>query len=762
MPRVPKKNISLELFDVKPPSSTRPRRTNPARTVYAAAVSKKITSHPSTPSVYSVRSDRAGFTEGSRTNRIKDGDAAISGTRFGQRNQAVARLITKSARATGRIEEIDKPEFVFGQRKKFLKDLPIRPRGRLVRFTSIFLGIAIMATGGFYSLRILTLKSTALSSVKNLYANLEASIDDLKSMSPRDAKERLVAGEQELQRAKAEASEFGLLKAGEWFASLIPGGPDILSGIANLEEFLGAAISLSGDMEALSVYGPSYFISGEGEKLLTLLRSMKEKIDVAERSGNGLVYNLSAVSQSPIGESLKGMPVDDASVYVKQIESTGAILGQLIDLLERPGGFHLLVLFQNPSEMRPSGGFVGSYADVFVRDGAMAYMDVRDIYDPDGWFEHKIIPPKPLQAVTTKWGARDSNWFFDFPTSARKVATFLEISKVYSEQNISFETVIAVNTDVIETLLRFTGPIELPEYELKLDENNFLREVQYEVEAGENKALGKPKQILKDFAPRLIGSLEELPNETKKELIGQLLEHIAKKDIQAYSKNEALEALILERELGGEVYREAVQPGGYLAIASANIAGGKSDVFIHQDVKLSTVIQTNGIVESSLRIARGHHGGNEKDFWHRAPNQSYIQVYTAPYTSLLKTDGSIAKKVYPKINYADAGYSEDADVRANESGFEYGKAVWGAWLKTQPNATDTLEFAYESEEPLKIKPGMRYTFVFDRQSGVRGGVFLEFQAPAGFRWAESGRPVYSISVPNPDRRIALELTLEEI
>ena len=43
---------------------------------------------------------------------------------------------------------------------------------------------------------------------------------------------------------------------------------------------------------------------------------------------------------------------------------------------------------------------------------------------------------------------------------------------------------VSINTNVLATILDITGPISVPGYDLELDSENFLKEIQYEVEAG--------------------------------------------------------------------------------------------------------------------------------------------------------------------------------------------------------------------------------------------------------------------------------------
>ena len=115
---------------------------------------------------------------------------------------------------------------------------------------------------------------------------------------------------------------------------------------------------------------------------------------------------------------------------------------------------------------------------------------MRDIYDSDGQLDAKIVPPKQLRSVTGGWGARDANWFFDFPVSAEKSNRLFGRVKNVQRKIISFDGAIAVNISVLKDLLEITGPIRLPEYGLTIDKDNFLLNIQREVEMGDDKKSG--------------------------------------------------------------------------------------------------------------------------------------------------------------------------------------------------------------------------------------------------------------------------------
>ncbi|MBI4434335.1 DUF4012 domain-containing protein, partial [Candidatus Uhrbacteria bacterium] len=133
---------------------------------------------------------------------------------------------------------------------------------------------------------------------------------------------------------------------------------------------------------------------------------------------------------------------------------------QLLPILRALGGIdrprRLLLVFQNPAELRPTGGFMGSVALVDVAGGRVTALELPPggTYDLSGITRLRVIPPEPLRLVSTTWQFHDANWFPDFPTSARKLRWFYEASG-----GPSVDAVVAVNAPVLEDILALTGPI---------------------------------------------------------------------------------------------------------------------------------------------------------------------------------------------------------------------------------------------------------------------------------------------------------------
>jgi hypothetical protein len=447
-------------------------------------------------------------------------------------------------------------------------------------------------------------------------------------------------------------------------------------------------------------------------------------------------------------------------------------LVELRTLLSSDTDRHVLVMFQNPSEIRPGGGFLGSYADLVVRKGQMVKLDVRDIYDSDGQLAAGYRSPEAF-GDWTEWKARDANWFFDFPTSAEAAISLLESSKMYEDYGVKFDIAIAMNIKVVETLLAVVGPIQLPDYDLTLTEANFLREVQREVELGEDKTAGKPKRILQTLAPILLERLGSMNASGITSLMEQLGKHYENRDLMFYARAPKLEHFI--REAGGDGGVYALPSGfwgNYLAVVNANIDGKKSDAVVTQEVNVYVDVATDGGSLTDVAVTRTHRGDVERELFWRATNRNYLQLYTHPAAELISLKGNDPapkgteltarerERLYPaeKIIEATKKFLTAFQAWSMDA---FGKRVFAAWMSVAAGKSRILEVRYQVPGKPNVAPkaGDQYVFVYERQSGVPTKFSLTIVAPVGFGWKETETPRFTYDTPDIPGRLVLTLTL---
>ncbi len=615
-----------------------------------------------------------------------------------------------------------------------------------------------------FGAKIADLKNKTIASGKFIYEKAGEGASALEALDTSKAKTAFGFINQEIKKIKNELDKIGFSKILSFGEILTPLAKEIPATLTDLIAFSGRVVSLTDKADDLANNAFRMAFNKEGEKLLKTLRDLKDDLKAVIGLSGSLKSHATAL-KIPLPENYLELTV--------RLYRGEALLDSLLNMLDSERSLHIAVLFQNPSEIRPAGGFIGSYGDIALENGSITSIDVRDIYDPDGWVEEKIIPPHPLQSITDTWEARDANWFFDFPTSAEKVLSMLNKSKIYSEKNIRFSAALAINVHLVEDLLEILGEIPLPEYNLTVTKDNFLEVVQKEVESGEDKTKGEPKRILKTLTPLILEKLTNLSSEHKRALAARLTQRIKSKDILAYTEDRTLEGYLQNERLGGEIFSpEGKNSDDYLAIVHSNIAGGKTDALIKESVVLESSIDSRGKISNKLTLEREHTGKDKKEWWYRTPNKDYFQILTLEGARLLGVSGHDKKT--PSAPVHKPSYLRDPDIEAIEKTSEwlpefkvtrsnqFGKTTFANWLTTAAGENKKLILEYENPEMINVTSGTNYKFVYERQSGVRPNFSYTIFAPTGYIWQENNKPSFIYETENPESRIMLDLTLEKL
>ncbi len=546
--------------------------------------------------------------------------------------------------------------------------------------------------------------------------------------------------------------------------------------VSGFQEFADRALVLTREVDFFKANFLSKFFGGGGTELLEHAENARSALSEIDSKSRNLV---SLAQKFGGGEYFIG------DFYLPlQIEAGGFLkfLDNLLAKLKSDSGINLILMFQNPSEMRPTGGFFGSYAEVFIKDGELKSVDVHDINEVDRTITAKVIPPKPLQLITTSWRSADSNWFFDFPASAKKAMDFFESSGLYSGKK-SFDAAIAVSPKVITDILSLTGPVELKSRNVVLNSENFLVEIQKIVQDGQAANVTYPKGVLKELADAVLSRLPALGDEQKGAFWKVVGDWISNKDTMVYFKDAGLADFARNYDADGEIYKLSNDfNGDYLAIVDANIGGGKSDLYIKQDVRLESQINLDGTVGNHLIIDRIHEGNKSKYWWYKVLNQDYLQIYLPRSAELTNFKGGLEKKIVPPLDYAKNGYVADPLVLAIESStekvFNYpalevrkdgDKKVFSTWTRTKSGEKSEVIFDYSFRTNLLPADGQGYQFVFEKQAGTKRNYKFQISAPVGFRFRENSLPVFtyeSVSTATSTSvlpgRLIFDLTLEKI
>lgn len=432
------------------------------------------------------------------------------------------------------------------------------------------------------------------------------------------------------------------------------------------------------------------------------VRAIRSSLEQAMPHLENATRSVSKISVDAVPESYRGYLVTAkqelprlVSTVKNGISATTALEG----ILGAAGDKRYLVIFQNNAELRPTGGFIGSFALIDVANGKVKNMEVPGggSYDLKGSLSLRLNSPQPLHLINPRWEFQDANWYPDFPSSARQLSLFYGKSG-----GPTTDGVIAVNATFMEKLLEVVGPVDMPEYGKKITSQNFFYETQKEVELDYDKAENKPKKFIGDLAPKVLQRVIDADRETSVKLAGLLEQALSGKELQFWFADEDTQSRISALGWGGEVRQTA---GDYFYVVHTNIAGQKTDLAMKDVIEHSTKILADGNAIVTVTMKRTHNG-QKGALFSGVRNVDYVRFYVPKGSTLVQADGFAPPD--PKLfKIAPEDATSDPDIAAQErdsrtdraSGTriaeESGKTVFGNWIQTDPGQTQIITLVYQ-------------------------------------------------------------------
>ncbi|MFZ5364318.1 MAG: DUF4012 domain-containing protein [Patescibacteria group bacterium] len=560
-----------------------------------------------------------------------------------------------------------------------------------------FLFILPLQTFSYYE----SLKNTerkTLQTAEEAYTNLSAGGVEIMNANFSGAAESFGQAARAFYRSGEEISEINSTVL-NLIRAMPSGGEKLEAGEALL--FAGEKLTIAGEKILRNL--ADFSTAGKDKKLTEKLKILRDQISAT-------LPDVALASDKIYGVKIQAVPEDKREAFqilqgkLPQLVSGMKNLISVSDLMVKFLGDEMdkryLIIFQNPGEVRPTGGFIGSLALVDFDRGEIKNMEIPGggSYDFQGSLRERIVAPKPLQLINARWQLQDANWFFDFPTSAQKIKWFYEKSG-----GPTVDGVIAINADFVANLLDIVGPIEMPEYGKILNGENFIEEVQMTVEVEYDKVENKPKKIISDMAPELIDKIISAEPKQFGEILVALIRALSQKDILLYSSSPEIEHEIKNFDWGGEV-KPVPEETDYLAVVNTNIAGQKTDWVVKQDIGLETNIVEGGYVKNKLTVTRTHEG-IKRELFTGVRNVNYLRVYVPAGSTLISASGFEApsKDLFEK---PEGDYKVDIDLKNSEAGElvdassgttifnESGKTVFGNWIQVDPGETVTVTMEY--------------------------------------------------------------------
>lgn len=288
-----------------------------------------------------------------------------------------------------------------------------------------------------------------------------------------------------------------------------------------------------------------------------------------------------------------------------------------------------LLIFQNNLEIRPTGGFIGSYGIVKFSGGKLKEIKVDDIYNLDGQLTQNIPPPEPLKINlgVDRWYLRDANWNPDFSQSAPVINQFYEM-----EAKDTIDAVVAIDVSFVQGILAVLGPVQLADYKEVIDSQNLFDKAEYYSEINFKPGSTAKKDFLSTLSKELIDKV--MANFAQINLAGLAVaanSSLNEKHVLLWFKDPALQAFAQENNFAGQV-RPENKKEDFLLIADANVGANKANAFVEKQITYQPIIRRDGDILARVEIV--YKNNSPAETWPAGNYKNYLQILTPLGTSL--------------------------------------------------------------------------------------------------------------------------------
>jgi len=546
--------------------------------------------------------------------------------------------------------------------------------------------------------------------------------------------------------AKAKKGFFYLrpLRVVPWLGSqiraaeaIVVSGQSVIDALGDVLDLGGELIRLSGLSEAdirLIMEGLSPTVTFDDlsseTKLAILMRLNRSASDLELTEAKIAIARaeLSRINRDAVIAPVLGAlePVEER---LAELQETIHILSIAAHLLPEFVGIgeektHL-ILFMNNAELRPGGGFIGTYGILNMENGDIQSLDTTDVYSLDRAAEPfiDVQPPAALSRynATSIWFFRDSNWSPDFAISAGSVLGAYEREvRAISESQVppdaevagivtpQFDGVIGFTPDWAADLLEITGPLTAGGQ--TFDAQNVFDKLEYQVEfgyVGQGIPETQRKEILAQLVDEMKSALFSLPISEWVHVLQATEAAIENKQFVLFNTDEDAQSVIQRVGWGGVIEPKTSDK---IMLVDANLAALKTDPAVERHLTYEIERNDSGEYIGRVTVVYNHTGIFD---WKTTRYRTYTRLYVPEGSELLGVQGSLLND--RTQNPTGAAGPVDTEHDLAQAGF----VTFGTFTSVEPGQSQTLVFEFALAE--SVERAIRsndYALSFFKQIGA--------------------------------------------
>jgi len=368
-----------------------------------------------------------------------------------------------------------------------------------------------------------------------------------------------------------------------------------------------------------------------------------------------------------------------------------------------------LVIFQNNAEIRPTGGFIGSYGFLTFEKGRLLDFSVEDVYTADGQLKGHVEPPAPLKKHLGQagWYLRDANWNPHFPTSASQIKWFLQ-----KEIGRRVDGVVAFNLNAAQIILKTVGSVELPDYGEEISAENLFERAENHAEIDFFPGSTQKKDFLGNLSNQLFEKIKSGQPEDWVGVLTGLKTGLDKKEILLNFNDVKSQRVISNLGFSGAIRQITNQAGSladYLFIVEANVGVNKANYFLKRQIDQQITFLKD--LSNQQKITIDYDNQSPSQSWPAGDYKAYIRLYVPEQTKL--------KNLTIKNPGRNENILDQPEIQESE---EQGKKVIGFYFVVPVGEKRQLSLKLKDSRQLPFQKGdssiSSYRLYWQKQSGA--------------------------------------------
>ncbi len=558
-----------------------------------------------------------------------------------------------------------------------------------------------------------------------------------------------------LQRIKFSEAKFNRNLVAYSLINFFPGISDKISLVGDINHFSLSGVYLarafsSGVDIARNTNSLSQTIQegkGGGE-LDALVSEMSVKINVISNNLQLSYLESQKLSRFAAGDQIQLYQDKIKDLY--EISQRASIITPLIpEIIGTDGGRKYLVLNLNNNELRPGGGFIGSYSTLDFNYGKFSSLKVGDIYDIDGQLKQKIPAPAPLvdHLGVDGWYLRDANWDPDFKNNYPVIKEFY-----LKETGENIDGVIAIDLEFIKSILEYVGPVTLEDYSETVTSENIVELGQKYSEVNFFAGSRQKKNFFSLLSRKLVDQLLTDRKYLTPEFLSIIDRSLLTQSMQVAFSNQkveyGLDALGLANKIPGKNYLPDAQgTQDYLMVVDANLGANKSNAYLKKKLNYQINLDKNGNILSDLKI--NYLNNSPSNSWPAGEYKNYLRIFVPR--------GSKLEKVT----------LDSQDITGQFQSFDDGVLTFFAGNILIPVSSEkSLNVLYTQPKGIDItQKTSNYSFYYQKQAGTYNiDLNFEFNYPNFFHTSSQNSDILFSEqkiefIKNTNTSEKIELTL---